>query len=52
MDIENIVAIVLIAQLPVHGRTVGDRDILAAHKPMPRSSSVAITAGNPWSRSS
>lgn len=27
MGIENLVAIVLIAQLPTHGRSVGDRGI-------------------------
>lgn len=45
MGFENLVAIVLIAQLPMHGRSVGDRDILATDNPMPRSSSVVITSG-------
>lgn len=44
MGFENLVAIVLIAQLPTHGRSVGDRDISATDKPMPRSSSVVITS--------
>ena len=52
MCIENLVVIVVITQLPTHGRSVGDRDRSATDKPMPRSSFVIITSGTSLSRSS
>lgn len=52
MGIENLVAIVLIAQLPTRGRSVGDRDISATDQPKPRSSFGVVRSGTALSRSS
>lgn len=50
MSTENLVVIVLIAQLLAQGRSVGNRDMLATDKPMPVSPFVVITSATPLSR--
>lgn len=52
MGIENVLVIVLTAQLPAQGTTVGDSDLSAVDRPMPRASFVVRTSGSPLSRSS
>lgn len=52
MGTENLVVMVLTALLPSQGRTIGDRDLSAADRPMPRASFVVRTSGSPLSRSS
>lgn len=47
MGTENLV---VIAQLLAHGRSGGNRVMLATDKPMPVSSFVVITSGTPLSR--